>query len=216
MKKLMILLGAVLMLTSCEQDPDFDKMDANLAVYTDHDKDVDLTKMKTYYLPDSILEAGGHKATYWNDENSKAIVDKVAANMDKRGYERITDPNKKDEADLGLQLTYVAKNTQVVTTGGFGGWWDYGFWGPWWGGWYYPYPVSYSYDTNSLIIEMVGLDEKNGQTGTKDSSSLPVVWYASASGFDYGGRYNQRLLESAVNQAFMQSQSYMRSLINEK
>ena len=216
MKKLMILLGAVLMLTSCEQDPDFDKMDANLAVYTDHDKDVDLTKMKTYYLPDSILEAGGHKATYWNDENSKAIVDKVAANMDKRGYERITDPNKKDEADLGLQLTYVAKNTQVVTTGGFGGWWDYGFWGPWWGGWYYPYPVSYSYNTNSLIIEMVCLDEKNGQTGTKDSSSLPVVWYASASGFDYGVRYNQLRLESAVNQAFMQSQSYMRSLINEK
>ena len=189
------------MLAACEKDPDFDEVDANLAVYTDHDKDVDFEKMKTYYLPDSILEVGGHKAEYWTDENAKALISEVEANMEKRGYTRIADPAKKDEADLGVQMSYVAKTTQVVT-GGYGGWWDYGFWGPWWGGWYYPYPVSYSYDTNSLVIEMANLTAKKSKEG---SNRLPVVWYASASGFDYGGRYNQHLLEDAISQAFSQS-----------
>lgn len=57
------------------------------------------------------------------------------------------DPAQKADADLGVQLSYIAQQVNV-TTGWWGGWWDYGFWGPWWGGWYYPYTVSYSYATN--------------------------------------------------------------------
>ncbi len=207
MKKLLLLSCVALIAVSCEKDPDADKMDADLVVYTDYDDSADFGQRKTYFLPDSILEAGGYKASYWKDENAKEIIAEVEANLQERGYVREMDPEKKDEVDLGVQLSYVAQTTHVMTGGYFGGWWDYGFWGPWWGGWYYPYPVTYSYNTNTLIMEMVDLTEKAAE-GKKEN--LPVIWYANASGFQYGGRYNQGLLLNAVDQAFEQS-AYIKS-----
>ena len=200
MKKLLFLACAALVMSSCEKDPDMGELEANLAVYTDYDSSADFSSRQTYFLPDSILEAGSRHATYWKDENAQAILGRVEAQMDSRGYSRITDAEKRSEADLGVQVSYVSQTTHIVTGGYFGGWWDFGFWGPW-SGWYYPYPVSYSYDTNTLVVEIVDL---KGADGT-DTSKLPVIWYANASGFDFGGRYNQQLLEGAVDQAFSQS-----------
>ena len=200
MKKMFLFACLLLGLSACEKDPDMNKLDADLVVYTDYDKDADFGSYKTYFLPDSILEAGGYRATYWKDENAKAILNKVAEEMEDRGYTRILDPEKKDEASVGVQLSYVAQTTQVITGGYWGGWWDYGFWGPW-SGLYYPYSVSYSYNTNTLVMEMVDLSA--GSDGT--TKNLPVVWYASASGFQYSGQFNQKMLQNAVVQAFEQS-----------
>ena len=36
---------------------------------------------------------------------------------------RNLDPEKKEEANVGLQLSYVAQTTQVITGGVLGGWW---------------------------------------------------------------------------------------------
>lgn len=206
MKKMFLFACLLLGLSACEKDPDMNKLDADLVVYTDYDKDADFGSYKTYFLPDSILEAGGYRATYWKDENAKAILNKVAEEMEDRGYTRILDPEKKDEASVGVQLSYVAQTTQVITGGYWGGWWGYGFWGPW-SGWYYPYPVSYSYNTNTLVMEMVDLSA--GSDGT--TKNLPVVWYASASGFQYSGQFNQKMLQNAVVQAFEQS-PYIKSV----
>ena len=200
MKKLFFLACAALVMSACEKDPDMGGMDANLAVYTDYDSDTDFSAFKTYFLPDSILEPGSHHASYWKDENAQAIISEVEAQMNSRGYTRITDPEQKDDADVVVQLSYIAQTTHIVTGGYFGGWWDYGFWGPW-SGWYYPYPITYSYDTNTLVMEMVDLTA----SGESENSRLPVVWYANASGFDFGGRYSLKLLEDAVVQSFVQS-----------
>lgn len=199
MKKLLLLACAALVMPSCEKDPDMGELDANLAVYTDYDSDVDFGAYTTYFLPDSILEAGSHHASYWKDENALAVIGRVEAQMDGRGYVRIADPEKKNEASVGVQLSYIPQTTNVVVGGYFDGWWNCGFWGPW-SGWYYPYPVSYSYDTNTLVLEIVDLKAAESADG-----KLPVVWYANASGFDFGGRYNLQLLEDAVDQAFGQS-----------
>ena len=76
-----------------------------------------------------------------------------------------------------------------------------------WSGWYYPYPVSYSYNTNTLVMEMVDLTAD--EDGTQ--KNLPVVWYASASGFQYSGQFNQMMLQNSVVQAFEQS-PYIKSV----
>ena len=83
---------------------------------------------RLYFLPDSILEASGVHASYWKDENAKMIISAVESQMNRRGYERITDPELKDQANIGLQLSYVSQTNQVITGGGywgdpFGGWW---------------------------------------------------------------------------------------------
>ncbi len=129
MKKMLFLACMALTLAACEKDPDMNQLDADLVVYTDHDNNAAFDGYKTYFLPDSILEAGGYKASYWKDENAKALVDAVAQQMDSRGYTRLTDPEKKDQADVGVQLSYVAQTNHVVSYPSYGGWWDYGFWG---------------------------------------------------------------------------------------
>ena len=158
-----------LTIAACEKDPDLGQLDSDMVVYTDYDNETDFSKFQTYFLPDSILEAGSHHATYWKDENAQKLIDAVVAEMNSRGYQRITDPEQKS-------------------------------WGPWWGGWYYPYTVNYSYDTNTLVMEMVDLSD-----GGEENAKLPVVWYADASGYQYNSNYDIRLMTEAIGQAFEQS-----------
>ena len=56
-------------------------------------------------------------------------------------------------------------------------------------------------------MEMVDLTAD--EDGTQ--KNLPVVWYASASGFQYSGQFNQMMLQNSVVQAFEQS-SYIKSV----
>lgn len=200
MKKILLLICMAAAVASCEKDPDMGELDSDMVVYTDHDSQTDFGDFQTYFLPDSILEAGGHHASYWKDENAQQLINAVETQMNNRGYRRITDPEQKTDADLGVQLSYIAQTTNIISGGYWGGWWDYGFWGPWWGGWYYPYTVSYSYNTNSLVIEMVDLTAQD----TEDTK-LPVVWYADASGYQYNTHYGMQLMTEAIGQAFEQS-----------
>lgn len=202
-KKFLLFAGiAALFLAACEKDPDMGELDTDLVVYTNHDNSVDFSQYATYYLPDSILEAGSVRASYWTDENAQTLIDEVESQMTRLGYQRITDPSQKDEADVGIQLSYLAQTNTVISGGYWNGWWDPFYWGGYWGGWYYPYPVTYSYDTQALILEMADLTGRDNE----EQRSIPVVWYASASGFQFGNnRVNMQLLTEGINQAFSQS-----------
>ena len=199
MKKLFLFALAVTALfSSCEKDPDLNKLSSDYAVYTNYDSNVQFNKFNSYYLPDSILVAGsGLKAQYWKDENAQKIINEVVTEMDARGYTRIDD---KEKADIGLQLSYAQSTTQIISPGyGYGyGWWGAGFWGPFWNDWYYPYPVSYSYDTGTFVAEMVDLTDK--PTDGNKKVDLP------ASGLMYNNsRIDMQLTLRAVEQAFAQS-----------
>ena len=115
MKKFIPLLLAVFAVTlaSCEKDPDMDKLDNNYLVYTNYDKKADFKTFETYYLPDSILVIGDKEnAEYWKDENAQEILSAYVANMNSRGYIRVDD---REEADLGLQVSYV-RSTYYFTS----------------------------------------------------------------------------------------------------
>ena len=194
MKRIIPILMAVFALTACEKEPDTDKLDNNFVVYTNYDKNANFTAFETYYLPDSILIIGDKKeAEYWSDENAQKIIATYAANMNSRGYART---DNKEEADLGLQVSYV-KSTYFVTNygqpqwwWGYPGYWDIPFWGNW-GDWYYPYSVTYSYSTGSFVTELL---------------KLPILWTAYMSGLLSGSTsVNVNLAIEAVDQAFAQS-----------
>ena len=204
MRKIMFLACmAAGLLTACEKVPDMDSLDADLTVYTDHAADTDFGSFATYYLPDSILEAGNTHVSYWTDQNAMTILDEVETRMNSLGYTRISDPAQKDNADVGVQLSYVAQTNFVITGDYWNGWWDPFYWGWGWGGWYYPYPVTYAYDTQTLVMEMVDLTQR----GTAEHpSKIPVVWYPSMSGYLYANnRVNRQLLHEGIGQAFDQS-----------
>ncbi|MDB1008033.1 DUF4136 domain-containing protein, partial [Phocaeicola vulgatus] len=105
MKKLIPILLAVFALVSCEKDPDMDKLDNEYLVFTSHDTSTKFNDFSTYYIPDSILIIGDKKdPEYWKDENAQIIINAFKTKMNAAGY---TAANK-DDADLGLQVSYVA------------------------------------------------------------------------------------------------------------
>ena len=207
-KKNLILLMAPLALISCEKDADTDKLDNKFVVYTNYDKNASFSSFSTYYLPDSILIIGDKKeAEYWNDENAQKIINTYVTNMSNRGYIRTP---IKEEADLGLQVSYVKSTYFVTNYGQPQWWWGYpGYWGvPYWGNWgdwYYPYAITYSYSTGSFVAELLNLDAPQGQ-----NAQLPILWTAYMSGLLSGSTsVNVNLSIEAVNQAFTQS-AYLR------
>lgn len=172
MKKLIPILLAVFALVSCEKDPDMDKLDNEYLVFTSHDTSTKFNDFSTYYIPDSILIIGDKKdPEYWKDENAQIIINAFKTKMNAAGY---TAANK-DDADLGLQVSYVASTYYFHGYYNDGPWWGYypgywypGYWGGnWGGGWYYPYPITYSYSTGSLLADMINL--KNAPEGQKEN-----------------------------------------------
>ena len=114
--------------------------------------------------------------------------------------------NNIEDADIGLQLSYVASTyTFAGYAGGDPWWYGYpyywtpGYWGGYWGGWYYSYPIVYSYTTGSIIAEMVNLS-------VPEEKKLPVIWSAYISGIlNSQGKLNLEKTEAAIDQAFKQT-----------
>ena len=209
MKKMISVLSVLFVLflsTSCQKDPDMSKLDDNFMVYTDYDKKENFSEFSTYYIPDSILLISDSKeAKYWKDDNALNIIDTYVKNMDERGYTRV---EEKEDADLGIQVSYVEDSYYFTGYSNPYWWWDYpgywypGYWGGYWGGgWYYPYSVVYSYNVGSMLAELVNLSAPTGQ-----KEKLPVLWSAYMTGLLSGSnRFNTQLAITAVNQAYVQS-----------
>ena len=102
------------------------------------------------------------------------------------------------------QTVVTVSYTHLYGGGWYNGWWGPGYWGPYWNDWYYPYPVTYSYNTGTLIMEMVNLTDHPEDTSQK--VKLPVIWHSYATGLLFeNSKYNMQLTLDAVNQAFDQS-----------
>lgn len=180
MKKLIPILLAVFALVSCEKDPDMDKLDNEYLVFTSHDTSTKFNDFSTYYIPDSILIIGDKKdPEYWKDENAQTIINAFKTKMNAAGYTAVD----KDDADLGLQVSYVASTYYFHGYYNDGPWWGYypgywypGYWGGnWGGGWYYPYPITYSYSTGSLLADMINLKKCSGRTKREINCCLECI-----------------------------------------
>lgn len=204
MKRLIPLLLAVFAFAACEKDPDMDKLDNDYLVYTNYDKSADFKEFTTYYLPDKILVISDkEEPEYLEGEAAQEILAAYKSNMDARGY---TLAASKEEAQLGIQVSYI-KSTYFFTNygqpewwWGYPGYWNSGYWGNWGGGWYYPYAVNYSYSTNSFITEILNLDAPEGA-----KEKLPILWSSYMTGLVYSTNMNKVLAVKGVNQAFAQS-----------
>lgn len=104
---------------------------------------------------------------------------------------------------LGLQVSFI----QTTYSFGIYGspWYNSDYWGPYyWGGgwnnWYYPFPIVYSYNTGSLLIDMI---DKNAAPTSK---GMPIIWNAYISSIvNPNSNFNTTQLINGVIQAFDQS-----------
>ena len=207
MKKFFALLFVLPLFVACEKDPDDSKLDYDFVVYTSYDKDAKFSDHKTYYVPDSVLLiTDKEKAEYLTGSEGDKIIDAIVDQMNSRGFTRVTD---KESADLGIQTSFVQNayyfygyNGSSNWWGSYPGYWGPGYWGGGWNSWYYPYPITYSYQVGALLSEIVDL--KGAVTRTDDK--LPVLWTAYMTGLlSNSNKINTQLSVQAVNQAFEQS-----------
>ncbi len=212
MKKSIYILMAVFALVACRRDPDLGELSSDFLVFTNYDTAANFNEFVTYYMPDSIMIIGDRDIPeYWTGINAEAILETYADNMGMCGYLRVSD---KEEADLGLQISYIESVSYFVDYysspywwNAYPGYWWPGYWGDW-SDWYYPYPVVYSYSVGSLLTEMVDLTAETGP-----ERKLPVVWNSFLSGLLSGSdSFNVTLTVRAVDQSFIQSSYLIRDV----
>ena len=112
MKKILPFFLLVLLLASCQKDPDMSKLSDDFVVFTDHSKDANFESFTTFYIPDSVMVIGSsEKPEFWSATEADDIVSTLVSGMEGRGYTRASD---KESADLGLQVSFV-KNVNYFT-----------------------------------------------------------------------------------------------------
>lgn len=199
----MMLLLAV----SCQKEPSSKDLDNEYLVYTSPSEDADFSKYSTFTIADSVLVIGQTPKPYYSSsKNALTLVQAFKKNMQDCGFVYVSDPSM---SDLGIQVTYIEKteryvhyNTNPYWWLDYPGYWPAGYWGNW-TGWYYPYPVTYSYTTNALIADMVDLSPV---TVDDESSPLSIVWSSYIGGPAGLSVYaDVQRMSVAVNQAFAQS-----------
>ena len=204
MKKILLIPAVIILAVACHKEPYTDS-DNEYLVYTSPGKHTTFTSFQTFDLADSLLIIGqSNKPVYSQSDNALALIQAVRTNMEKRGF--IYTPDNPD-ADLGIQMTYVIKTERYVQYYRDPYWWlDYpGYWSPgFWGNYtcfYYPYPVTYTFSTNSLMIDMVNLTVP--RTGNE---ALEVVWSAYIGGpASTSTDYDVNRMKASIDQAFVQS-----------
>ena len=174
MKRILIFSTLALLAAACQKEPYPQDGDSEYLVYTEPAKNVNFADFQTFDIADSLLIIGqSEKPQYSQSNNALALIQAYRTNMEKAGY--IYTPSNPD-ADLGIQLTYVIKTERYVQYYNndpywwldYPGYWPSGYWGNWYG-WYYPYPVTYTYTTNAFLAEMVDLNTEEGQ-------ALKIIW----------------------------------------
>ncbi len=204
MKKILLIPVVILLAVACHKEPVLDS-DSEYLVYTAPGKEATFTSFTTFDLADSLLIIGqSTKPEYSQSNNALALIQAVRTNMEKLGY--IYTPDN-PAADLGIQMTYVVKTERYVQYYNdpywwldFPGYWSPGFWGNY-KGFYYPYPVTYTYSTNALMVDMVNLT-----TPRTGNEALEVVWSTYIGGPSTGSiTADVDLMKAAIDQAFVQS-----------
>ena len=204
MKKILLISAVALMAIACQKEPYSQDGDGEYLVYTSPAKDVDFTNFRTFDIADSVFVVGQTKKPYYSQSNNAlALIQAYRTNMENLGY--IYLPSNPD-AQLGIQVTYAEDTQKFVQYYDdpywwldYPGYWPAGYWGNW-TGWYYPYPVVYTYTTNALIADMVDL------TAGEQNGKLKIVWSCYIGGPASASiNYDVKRMTNAVNQAFAQS-----------
>ena len=113
MKKILPFFLLVLLLASCQKDPDMSKLSDDFVVFTDHNKDANFESFTTFYIPDSVMVIGSsEKPEFWSATEADDIVSTLVSGMEGRGYTRASD---KESADLGLQSGSDKVNIELST-----------------------------------------------------------------------------------------------------
>ncbi len=212
---------AILLIASCYPDDDltYDQTDV---VITNYDDTINFTTFKTYFMSDTVYPVRSDTSDHSLIANNAQIIDLIAQNMQQKGYTRITEiandtPDVRVSA-AAIMVTTVQMDYWYPYYPGWGWGWDWG-WGwkssgrgnndyydPGYPGYYYPgwwggYPYYSSYTTGTLLVEMAN---PNDVRVINSDSVVPIYWASAVSGILSSGSNLDRI-EKGINKAFEMS-----------
>lgn len=204
MKKSLLLLALVGALWSCRKEPNLSQLSDDPLVATQFDRSADFSSYATYELPTYVALLGnGSNDTLLSNSDANQILNRIRQNMDRRGY---SEAASTDTGDLAMNVFVInTQNTGSVVTPGYwwgsAGYYDPYYWGYYDSYYYYPFSYSYTYNTGTLIMELVDL--KNDDL---NNNRLIVIWNSLANGllYNYSATNMQNAL-SSIDQSFTQS-----------
>jgi len=208
MKKLFIFLtviGFAMTNLSCSIRPELGDLVKNMVVQTSKADNINFSNYVTFAIPEDTL---GLLSNVTDDtlivgEYAQVTTAKMIEKMLDAGYEQV---DKTEDPDLGINA-FILDNQGVFQSYtyspgflGFPGYNYPGYWGYGGFGGYYGYPLvqNFSYQTGTMVIELVDLKNR-----TPDNK-LQVVWVARI-GDVYTSEDPLGNMVKAINQAFEQS-----------
>jgi hypothetical protein len=211
MKKLFIFLtviGFAMTNLSCSIRPELGDLVKNMVVQTSKADNINFSNYVTFAIPEDTL---GLLSNVTDDtlivgEYAQVTTAKMIEKMLDAGYEQV---DKTEDPDLGINA-FILDNQGVFQSYtyspgflGFPGYNYPGYWGYGGFGGYYGYPLvqNFSYQTGTMVIELVDLKNR-----TPDNK-FQVVWVAKI-GDVYTSDDQLGIMVRSINQAFDQS-SYL-------
>jgi hypothetical protein len=192
----MLVLGFIGMLWSCEYRGAeyYDDYDI---VYTNYDQQFTYTGHKNYFIPNVIPKITGSfiegdAPEFVNSAYATQMLDRMKSNMTAMGYTLVANVTSADVVlvPAAVEVTNISYYYDY--------WYDY-YWG-WYGG-YYPYPITYSYKTGSLFMELVDPTEESA------NGKKRVIWTGIVNGLLEGSSANfSARMNKSIDQAFDQSE----------
>ena len=160
--------------TSCTKDVVSNLNTDESRIYiTDHDSTVNFNNYKTYSISDSVSVINNGQSTRELTDVDQAYITAVEKYMNQDGYTMVT---KKDNPDLGVDVSRIYNTTTGVISYGnywndYGGYWDPYYWGYPGYGYYIPYAYSvYQIQQGAISVDL--LDLKNASQQNK----INVIW----------------------------------------
>jgi len=170
-------------------------------VITNYDKNATFKGRAFYAMPDKVAKITGNVAqglppTYLSEPYASTIINRIQANMLALGYTLVT--------DTALAEFVLFPSEMEVTNISYYYDYYYYYWGWYYpgGGWYYPYyPVTTTYTTGTIIVNMVDLRNP----GANDK--LHAVWSTIINGVMDGDVTTAiSRINTTIDQAYEQSQ----------
>jgi len=205
MRIFFLLISLVVTLGGCRKEPMLGQLTNKPVVATYYDRATDFNRLNTFSLPPSVglISSTNPNDTVLGAVKSAQILGRLNTLLVENGFASVLATQNPDM----VANVFVVKdlNTVDVITPGY--WWGYnGYYDPYYWGYpgsyyYYPYSYSYTYETGTLVVELIDLKNR-----AANNNKLYVVWNMLASGVlsESNGDNMQEALD-AIDQAFEQS-----------
>lgn len=179
---------------------DIEDLSRSDVVATVHDEDTDFQSLRTYAVPDTVIDIAtepGDPSTLPPSVES-AMLAAVRANMEALGYVEKQNPTPEDPPDVVVTCSFTTTDYTVWYQDDWCYWW--GWYGYYCGGWgWYPGYDTVTYTAGTLLLNM--FDVKNRDP---ESERVPMPWAAICSGLVSDSPNTARIRE-VIDRSFDQS-----------